>query len=180
MLEFGPRYQLTGDNQNKMTASEFSSPRFIVPNLFDYLLNRPARLGKFPYLTAARAGLTAATFHLRGAYVAEKLVGLAQTQPFLLFAIAAAIGKNNASIGKWLCRSLIAAVMLGFMPALMMHLSTERYLMDMVPCCQILPALGFWQLLAIFGRNFRARLAIEWAAGFIVAAQCVVGLLLSQ
>ena len=178
MLEFGLRYQLAGANQHTMVASQYSSPRFIVPNLLVYTLAEPDYLKKFPYVQASTPRWGAAMFHLGPTYRIERLVGLVETQAFLLFAIAAIGWRKQDRTANWLRRSLWVAVVLGFIPALMIDGGTERYLMDMVPGCTILAALGFWKLLALSESRRRERTIIELLAGALVIVQCLTGLLL--
>jgi hypothetical protein len=178
VMDFGLRYQLAGANQHTMAASQYSSPRFILPNILLYTFSQPDYLKKFPYVRASTPRWTSAMFRLGPTYRIEKLVGLIETQAFLLFALVAIGWRSRDKTSDWLRRSLWAAAILGFIPALMIDGGTERYLTDTVPCCTILAAMGFWKLLAISKRHSRARLLIESLAGALVILQCVTGLLL--
>jgi hypothetical protein len=180
VTEFGLRYQLAAANQNKMPASDFCSPRFIIANLLNYLFSAPVRWGKFPYLRASTPRWTAAMFHLGIKYRVEPVVGICWTQPLLILSLASLAWRPPDASGRWLRRVLWAAVIFGFLPPLMMDGGTMRYLMDMVPCCTILAAIGFWRLMELAENSPRVREYVELAVGLMVMVQSAVGLLLTS
>jgi hypothetical protein len=177
--EFGLRYQLAGSNQHSMSASDYLSPRFIIPNLLNYVLTPPIRWGTFPYLRASRPHWTAALFHLDYKYHVEPVVGLCWTQPLLILCLVSFAWKRSDPSARWLYRVLWTAVIFGFLPSLMMSGVTMRYFMDMIPCCTILAAIGFWRLMELAENRPRLREHLELAFGVLVVVQCAMGMLVT-
>ena len=189
ITEFGLRYQLAERNQHAKPLSEFSSPRYVVFNLYRYLLALPAISTGFPFITAP-SGMTrfAENFNLPASFGFESVVGIVWSQPLLLLAPLAAAAPwwkrlrpvaarlSHRSRAIWLTLSLTAAVVLGFFPALTIEGSTMRYLLDMIPACTVLAALGMWWIMALAGPA-RAKW-IAAALAIFAALQCVMGLLL--
>jgi hypothetical protein len=189
--EFGLLYQLSGLNQHAMHMSQFSNAWYMPLNLLRYLMAPPVVQRSFPFVRA-RSGMPnlAAWLKTPAGYNFEPLVGLFWCQSLLLLApvaVAAFWRRKYAQVSRaipdrplllWLTLSLALAAMLGFAPALTIAGATMRYLLDMVPCCTVLAALGYWwtlsRLSARRSQIFRA------AAIAVLAAECVMGLLLGM
>jgi hypothetical protein len=161
-----------------MKASEYSSLRYIIPNLWSYLLALPYLRHTFPFIGAwARHPPMADAMGLSRHIFYEPVIGLVISQPFLILGIVSlkAFGREDAGMARWLTLCVLAGALLGFLPALAVQGSTMRYLMDTVPCLTILAALGYWHLLADKPRWGRA---IHTILILIIFLQSVLGLLL--
>jgi len=181
ITEFGVRYQLAATNQHAKAMSEYSSLRFIPINLDRYLFAPPQILYRFPGIFASdQAPWIARFFTLPEKYGYESLVGLLWCQPFLLLATVGAAwpilsrSEGNAPVDRpaklWLTLTLISAAWVGIAPALTIAGDTMRYLLDAVPGCTILAALGFLLVLSRV-RSARARVWIERSAVAVVIGQ---------
>jgi hypothetical protein len=179
IIEFGLRYQLANVNQHAMAASDFSSPRYILPNLVNYLVTAPLFSVHFHYFYADSPRVVNLV-HLNYAYRFEPLAGMAWTQPLLILAVATIRWKAADAILQWLRGCLWCAAILGFLPSLMMHGGATRYLMDLTPCCTILAAMGYWRLLGALENVPRLRREMAALARLLVAWQCALGVLLTM
>ena len=118
-------------------------------------------------------------------YTSADLVGLVWSQPFLLFALrnfkrkSAAAEAKPDELKQWLTLSLGAAIPLALAPTLTIFMSTMRYLLDIVPCCTILAALGYWQVLDDLENKPRLARGVRRLVMVVVFVQCAIGLLLS-
>lgn len=178
ITEFGLKYQLATANQHTMAKSDYMSPRFIAPNLLTYIFAAPDWLKSFPFVQIGTPRWAAHLYHLGIKYRVEPVAGLAWMQPLLILVLLALPWMQRDANTRWLLGSLWAAVILGFAPSLMIDGATMRYLMDMVPCCSILAAFGLWKLLTWTTKYPRLRNEIEKVVGFLLIAQCAIGLLL--
>ena len=152
VTEFGLHYQLANVNQHALPASELSGARFIVPNAINYLLMPPYLIARFPYVIALRQATVEQAMH-PWQVRAETVTGIVWSQPFFIFIFPALAvlwsGSNdpNQKLKRWLALSLLVGGVLGFGPALTIHDSTMRYLIDAVPCLAVLSAFGYWALI---------------------------------
>jgi hypothetical protein len=119
-------------------------------------------------------------FDLQRQFNFEAVVGLAWSQPFLIFAAAAVMMPiwKKPPLQKWLMSSLFAGAFLGFTPPLTLGGVTMRYLVDFVPCCTVLAAVGYFQVAAKLSGRPRWRREVRSAARLVVFGQTVMGLLL--
>jgi hypothetical protein len=194
VTEFGVRYQLAGRNQLELPRSDIFSLRFIIPNLYGYLLAPIYWENTFPYLWASvrndsfltgRHSWLAVHLHMPHYYAFEPLVGLVWSQPFLLLAAWALkrprpiVRQEPHSPEHWITLSLGAAVVLGGFPALVIATSTMRYLLDAVPCCTILAVLGYWRILEHWDQRPILARGVRWIIAGLVLVQSVLGLLLA-
>ncbi|MFL5304218.1 MAG: hypothetical protein ACJ8F1_03345 [Polyangia bacterium] len=147
-LEFGRRFQLTW-------ISAPSASRFILPNVYSYLMRAPLLSCRFPYVFAP-ADLGARAFPAgytlpAGYFVYEQVAGTLQTLPWTW---AAPIGWIAAVRDWWRGRRLTgrawAVVMattagaVPLIPALTLASSTNRYLGDVVGGLALAGTFGVW------------------------------------
>lgn len=150
VTEIGLHYQLANENQHAMPDSALAGPQYITSNILRYLFTPPYRIALFPYMTAQGQMPVEQAFRPAGKSRSETVVGLVWSQPFLLFALPGLIflwrkrDDPNHALQNWLALMLLSGALLGIAPALTIHGSTMRYLLDAVPCAVILGALGFW------------------------------------
>jgi hypothetical protein len=180
-FDFGWRYQLSQLNQHSAVMSDFFSVRHVIPDLLSYIAAAPLWLRRFPYVRAVNPIWVDFLFHhFRHRFNVEPLIGIAWSQPFLVFALAAFLpARNGDSRLEWLRICLTLAVVLGAAPALMIGYTTMRYLMDAIPCFTILAAIGYWQLAKRLENHPEIVREIRSAARLVVLAQCALGLLLT-
>jgi hypothetical protein len=179
ITEFGERYQLAATNQHKNPLSDYSSPRFMVVNLYRYMLTLPIVQKTFPFfLDSEHRPAIASLFKLPSHFGTDPLVGLIWVQPLLFLAVFAAAPARQApsrSLQRWLTRSLATGAVVGFVPSLSISGSTWRYMMDVVPSCAVLAGLGYAWMIDTAGPRRRW---IEAAAILLVLGQSVLGILL--
>ncbi len=181
-LEFGRRFQLTW-------ISAPSAPRFVLPNLYSYLLRAPAVSCRFPYVFApadlgARAFPSGYTFPA-GYFVYEQVAGTLQTFPWTW---AAPIGWAAALRTWWRSRRLtgqawgvVAATIAGtvpLLPALTLASSTNRYLGDVVGGLGLAGTFGLWTAYLVFRGDRTRRRAAAAAALTLGFLSVVAGLAL--
>jgi hypothetical protein len=192
LTEFGWHYQLQALDQRKMPASQFVSLHFLLPNFLFYFFNTPHWMNSFPYLLAVSdQSWMSKALGLYRRYRVEEVVGLAWSQPFLIFAPLTLVTMRSSraaapepaddperALRIWLISSLLIAAALAFAPIMVFGaVTTMRYLMDAVPCATVLAAFGYWQATERLARRPRLLREMRTAVRLIVAAQCVAGIL---
>jgi hypothetical protein len=181
VAEPGWRYQLSARDQHDVPASSLASWRYVIPDLAFYLFTPPYRIKLFPYVLSFPDWPSwEKMFHLTPAFNFENVVGLAWSQPFLIFAAVAVILPiwKKPPLHQWLILSLCAGAFLGFAPPLTLAGVTMRYLVDIVPCCTVLAAVGYFEAAAKLSGHGRWWREIRSVASLLVLGQCVMGLLL--
>ena len=182
IIEFGHRYQLAAAGYDAQSPA-FLAIHQIVPNLYDYLFAAPMRLNTFPYVWAYRQRPWMADFFgIPHRFAYEPVVGLAWSQPFLIFALLAIFVRRAATetaLSTWLTLALVGGAVFGFAPAVSMDICTMRYLLDAVPCLTILAAIGYWRVLSRFSHDSRGPREIWSAARLAVGWQSFLGILLA-
>ncbi|HVV17127.1 MAG TPA: hypothetical protein VHH90_07970 [Polyangia bacterium] len=181
-LDFGRRFQLTW-------ISAPSAPRFILPNVYSYLLRAPSVSCRFPYVFApanlgARAFPAGYTFP-DGYFVYEQVAGTLQTFPWTW---AAPVGWVAAWRVWWRSRQLTgrawavaAATIAGFVPlipALTLASSTNRYLGDVAGGLGLAGTFGVWTAYDLLRGDLAWRRAALAAAGTLGVLSVVAGLAL--
>jgi hypothetical protein len=189
VFESGESYQINRQDQPDILNSGFVSPRHVLPNLLIYLFMPPMRLHGFPYMMAvSRQPWLGGAFAVTGRFISDPVVGLAWTQPFLALAVLAPLALRRARPGQsspdhspasWLAASLSAAAIFALASPLAMNFTAMRYLLDAVPSLSLLAAVGYMAILDRFKSRQRLSRELTAAAWTIVAAQCVIGLLLA-
>ena len=164
--ETGWTYQLAWMNHKALAGTGYIvSPRYILPNLYRYLLELPKIVPDPPYvgLEDGVHGLVR-WFPPPQVNALERTAGMLWSAPFCLLALgafwprrrtygmpkgaeAAPAPSPTAGTQPWLLRSLAALVVLGMAPVLCTIGSVERYLADGAPAVMLLAVLGAWRLL---------------------------------
>jgi len=169
MTEFGLRWQLAGRDQHNAPFSAFFSILHAPANALRYLLAGPDWVHGFPFIRAGRRPVwEGAPFNWSGSLYYDPLIGLLWSQPFLLFALAA----RRLNESQWFLFILCGAALGAFLPDLVFQWSAMRYLLDALPCCAILAAVGYWSV------SSKRSGHIQWLAGALVAVQITIGLLM--
>jgi hypothetical protein len=160
IVEFGYRYQLTLLQLPKHYDEIFSSA-YILPNLYNYLLNPFTTSSAFPFIKP-QYGRTdfGANLVFPKIYFSEALTGLIYTFPFMILAlisVAAALASGRTADpsvtlqgserrrSRWLHFSLGGIAVLELLMLVVFFFATERYLAEAVPSLALLSVLGFWE-----------------------------------
>jgi hypothetical protein len=190
ILEFGWRYQLASVDQYTGSGWPVGKMQCVVPNAARYLFEPPIWIKQFPYVMESgqqQPTRLDALFALPWNYSLDLLIGVAWSQPFLVFAIiglamalrrrSAVSGRSrsNQRLGVWLIAVLWVGAFLGMLPSLTINLSGMHYLLDLIPCCTVLAGLGYWQIISAGGRAARW---VPAAGALLVLGQCVMSMFL--
>jgi len=163
VTEFGFKYTLTGFDLQQHGGQIFL-PQYILPNLWNYLLNPFQVKPNFPFLRPldglSFAGYFAAAPQI---YFSERITGILYTFPFLVFLLVPAAGLfarpgQNPANGtdpaeaspdlispRRLLIALTLATLLTFGLLLGFFYATMRYWADVTPLLVLLSLIGFWQ-----------------------------------
>jgi hypothetical protein len=160
VFETGFSYQLAGPDLEKYRQVLFS-PRYILPNLYNYLVMPPRINNFFPFLESI-PGNGAAIFPfitLPKVYYTTPVTGLLVSTPFILFAgivlVSLALGQTKLTHAanetdsphglKWLNPTLLGSFVFGFAPFVGFFWVAPHYQTDFVPSLIILGIIGFWR-----------------------------------
>jgi hypothetical protein len=159
-FEAGLYYQLAGPFLQKYYQYIFSI-RYVLPNLYDYLVTKPNIVAGFPYLNPPhdQGGAIFSFLGIPPIRNQGSVTGLLFTSPFIVFACIPIFsifpwGKNkkNSSepdrinfIYKWISSILFGSFLLSFGSLLTFFWVQTRYLADSMPSLLLLGILGFWQ-----------------------------------
>ncbi len=194
VFETGWSYQLNEGNLQFYRAVLFS-PRYILPNLFNYLLMPPGILGTFSFIKPALpTGASIFSFiPLPKVYFTEPLTGLFFGAPFILFApvaVFAALPRNRKAISqtyqgkdlyafRWLITSLAGCFLLGFILIVSYYYVAVRFVADFMPALTLLSIIGFWQGYRLLLRRPPVSRKLYLAGGLgLMAASAVISSLL--
>jgi hypothetical protein len=155
VLETGFRYQLAGPNIQGYYDRLFS-PMYVLPNLYNYLLNTPTLIEKFP-LWSSKEGIGKAIFssiHLPPIYYAGGLTGILYSTPFVLFAGLLLVPRkrqaeesqlqSTATFG-WTALLMLGVFLAEFIPLVAYFWVETRFFADFTPPLAILSVMGFWK-----------------------------------
>ncbi len=189
VLETGWSYQLNEGNLQYYRASLFS-PRYILPNAFNYLFMPPDLLAGFPFLKPA-FGDGASIFSfiaLPKVYYTEVLTGIFFSVPFILFAgilAFAFLPRNKDRLAqthqgqdldhfRWTITALFGSFLLGFMLIVSYYYVGIRFAADFLPALTLLSIVGFWQGYRFLLHKPRVGRSLYIAAGIGLMAASVV------
>src|SRR5574341_349082 len=195
-LESGFRYQLTWINLNKFYNETFSSA-YLLPNLYNYLLNPFEIVRIFPFVKP-ELGQAVSALHLTvpSIYRSEQVTGLLLSTPFILPAMIPLLitfshktrqlwRQNIAKTNKeswlllWVSISLLGAAVLPFAFLLSFFYSTMRYLADIIPSLALLSSIGFWQGFQLMQQKTYIPILYSLACAGLVGFSVVVSILLA-
>lgn len=187
VLETGLSYQLAMLPLQNYSHDLFSV-RYVIQNLYNYILNSPRLRYAFPYVwpqigwrTPVVPGLA-----LSPIYFTEENTGLIYIAPLLIYAALPAfrfIGRIGGSDltdakGPRLCcleAALAGSFLSGFAVFLAFFWASNRYVLDFAPPLMLLSVVGFWQTSEALRGQRGGRAAIV----FLGIALIVVSLLVS-
>ncbi len=193
-LEFGVKYQ--------MGFTFASGARFVLPNLFLYLLGPVVHSCRFPYLTTkwnmGRAG-TPDWLPWPADFRIEPAIGVLVVVPFLWLLIiavapfwvaqrraraAATSGSAAPSPGplapwtrRWVVGAIAIASTVAALPALLIFSNSMRYEWDFVSALFLAATLASWWLLRA-PRSRAGRVAVTALVAVLAAASIAAGILL--
>jgi hypothetical protein len=155
VFETGFSYQLAGPNIQAYHRELFS-PVYVLPNLYNYLLNKPVLIEKFP-LFSSTEGIGQSVFSsipLHPIYYTGELTGILYSTPFVLFASILLvlrrkrpeenIFKNMDSFG-WAVLLFVGIFLAEFIPFVSYFWVETRFFADYMPPLAILSVTGFWK-----------------------------------
>ncbi len=196
VFELGLRYQLTWIDLNRFQNQIFSA-RYVLPNLYAYLLTPFELIRPFPFMKPQIAQ-TAALIRLLqpSIYRPEQVTGLLLSSPALLLAMvpcATVLSKESRQLLReeitetnrkrwlliWISITLIGSALLSFMVLLFFFYATMRYLEDVIPALVLLSVLGLWQGLQRLNQRPRIRIIYSLASIFLVSFSMISGILLA-
>ena len=155
IFETGLRYQLAGPDIQGYYRKLFS-PVYVLPNLYNYLLNKPILVEKFPLLSSTE-GIGQSLFSfitIPPIYYTGKLTGILYTTPFVLFAsILLVPGKKKTEENtikapdsfKWMVLLILGIFLAEFIPFVSYFWVETRFFADFTPPLAILSMIGFWK-----------------------------------
>lgn len=153
VLESGFSYQLTLHYIQQYRDVLFS-PRYLLPNTYDYLLMPPRVLSGFPFLQPipGTGNMLFNWITLPDIYNVRPVTGLVFTTPFILFAgipvmnlLLTKWSKPASDQFHWLTVGLAGAFLVGFAALAGFFWVATRYISDVTPPLILLAVAGFWQ-----------------------------------
>jgi hypothetical protein len=154
VFETGFSYQLAGPDIQTYRHMLFSS-RYVLPNLYNYLLNKPVLIEKFPLITSTE-GIGQSIFssiRLPSIYYTGALTGILYSTPCVLFASLLLIPRKRKSDDdtisiadfRWTVLLLFGIFLAEFIPFVSYFWVETRFFADFTPPLAILSMLGFWK-----------------------------------
>ncbi len=159
VLETGVKFQLSGWEAPLIWQEHYAevfSRKFVMQNLFNYMLAPPGWRSTFPYVSTV-AGIhepILASVPLPEIYHAAQITGLLYSAPFIVFSVFTIIpgpqrlgdAETDGRALAWKLRALQTAFSSSFVVMLAFFWIAERYQGDFVPALYILSVVGFWRL----------------------------------
>lgn len=191
VLETGITYQLAL-LYLQANRSEIFSAKYLVENLYNYLLMPPKLRYNFPYIWP-RMGIRQPIVpgqDLPSLYFAEEITGLVFTAPFLILAFVPVLrrlflrpgtpeAESNEGQVRWLEVALTGSMVSSLGLFLVFFWASERYLMDFLPSGLLLGLMGFWQLAQASVDRRLIRIAAIGLGLMLLVASVVVSNLLA-
>ena len=154
-FEFGFSYQLAGPDIQRYSEQLFSQ-KYVLPNFYNYALNQPMLIEKFPLITSAE-GMGASIFSsitLPQIYYTGNITGILYSTPFMLFTLVLlfprrkpasdAILKNMEPF-PWTALLFAGIFLAEFIPFVSYFWVETRFFADFTPPLAILSMIGFWK-----------------------------------
>jgi hypothetical protein len=171
-FEFGIRYLLTGENQNRIKLAAGN----VIPGLYFMLFCPPDFSPVFPWVRLVlRYPFNSPESHFPAGYVIEPIVGALYCAPFILGALFVVRGSSMAKV-RILLRTALAssAAVLLFLTAT--GFTTQRYEVDFLPLAVLAAVASFGILIARSGGITRAAVTAIFAV--MVAYSAIANLAL--
>jgi len=159
-FETGLYYQLAGFFMQKYYQYIFSI-RYVLPNLYNYLITKPRLAAEFPYIIPPQDPGFAIFSYLDLPPIYNKgcVTGFLFSAPFLVFAGIPIFSMltfkksqkdqvpsdRTGLTYQWTSLSLLGSFIFGFAPLAAYFWVETRYLGDFMPSIFLLSILGFWQ-----------------------------------
>jgi len=175
IFETGIRYQLTIVNFYKDHDQSFSW-LYMVPNLWNYILNPAAVQSTFPFLIAQNGQSRSFIAMAKpGIFQSDVITGLLFSVPFLLFSLitvskllpttsprgsmqhSSAVETPAGKLLTWISISLAGIGILSLITALFFFFSIARYLADITPSLLLFSMLGLWQGYHLLKQRYAGR-----------------------
>jgi len=167
IFETGLSYQLADVSMQDYAAT--FSPSYVIPNLYNYLLNPPGVAFQFPFVSMLDGveSLSLPFYTVPEFYTAQPITGLLFTFPFSIFAsvpllvflLTAYKGKlagilfNTQTHPAWIALGLGFSFFIPFSMLMVFFWTGTRYEGDFLPPLTVLSTLGFWHGYAQFIAN---------------------------
>ena len=161
-LEFGYRFMLSGTD---LSHVQLFSSNYLIPNLYNYLLNHFQVKPSFPYLFAEVGKNISFRTGSAVPLNSERTTGIVFSAPFMIFSIIPPLawlkrrflktapealgspkrGKIEKLVGMGRTQFDRSCDSLTFSSILVYYYETMRFLADVIPSLTLLSSLGFWQ-----------------------------------
>ena len=163
VTETGAYYILSSRSNFQEDYSSLTSARYIVPNLYNYLLNPLVFRSEFPYLRVRYGSQDPlpGIVDVPPTYEAQPVMGVVYAMPFVLFAVLAIAravpafrrrpshGRGADAERAWnlnvITWTLAGASLLSFAALMTFFWVAIRYEQDFLPLLLMLAVIGFWR-----------------------------------
>lgn len=154
--ETGFQYALAGDVNMQERSYALFSPVYILPNLYNYLLNPFVFTSKFPFVVSQFGIESFSSISASSESIAESMTGLLYTFPFSLFAglpffgsprklFLSSLDARERAYWNLITYSLSGSFLMSFGLLLLFFWAGMRYTEDFLPSLTILSVIGLWQ-----------------------------------
>jgi hypothetical protein len=198
VIETGLRYQLTLLDLNASPGGIFAL-QHILPNLYVYFVSAPITQEAFPFIRPVRSEAVIAYFSALSPliYNAERITGLAFSNPFLILAaLPAVLGwarqsrikrrragsvvvTGDENLLKWAAFSMAGAFAVLLVTHLLYFYATVRFVLELMPFAMLLAIAGFWQGHRALAKQPRARVLFIVLAVVLAIASIIASVLLA-
>ena len=154
-FEFGFSYQLAGPDIQRYSEQLFSQ-KYVLPNFYNYVINQPVLIDKFPLITSAE-GMGASIFSsitLPPIYYTGSVTGILYSTPFVFFAVVLLFPRKkqagNTTLKhldsfRWVVLLFTGIFLAEFIPFVSYFWVETRFFADFTPPLAILGMIGFWR-----------------------------------
>jgi hypothetical protein len=161
VVETGYFYQMAGVNLHKHWNERFSLS-YLIPNLYNYVLNPVLITSNFPFfhIQAGSSDAISGFGTVSDFYHAQMLTGMLWNAPFVVFALAPlsravtgilakrrhapSIKQEGASLLTWIELTLALSCLISVALVLWYFWAAMRFLENFMPSLIVLSAIGFW------------------------------------
>ena len=188
VLETGFYYELAGPDIQTYYHKLFS-PIYVLPNVYNYLLNKPILVDKFPLLSST-LGIGQSIFasiQLPEIYRTGKMTGILYSTPFLIFAAALLVPFKTRMNDltrepynfKWMVLLFFGIFLAEFIPYVSYFWLDTRFIADFMPPLALLSLMGFWHGYETIQNN-KVRRGLYLTVGIsLLAISIMVGIALA-